>query len=51
MIILITYKDEIDNIIRVSHGYDTNTDKIVILPNDPLGYFNPKWYKGEWVLI
>lgn len=39
MIILITYKDEKTGRIHVSHGIDSNTDRLVTLPNDSLETF------------
>lgn len=43
MIILITYFDEKTNIRRVSHGINTIDDSIVILPDESLNSFNPKF--------
>jgi len=52
MIILITYLEEKTNTRMVSHGYDVNTDQIVVLPNVPLVYFNHRYdsESGEWIL-
>ena len=51
LIILITFLDE-KNTRIVSHGYDIDTDKLVILPQMPLFYFPHEFNReiGEWVL-
>ena len=49
MIVLITYIE--DNVTMVSHGINDN-DRLVILPNLPLMYYNAKWNRdlAEWIL-
>lgn len=44
MILLITYFCPDENKIMVSHGIDLKTDRIVVLPNEPIFYFGDrKW--------
>jgi len=45
MILLITYEEE--GITRVSHGIDMDTLKTVILPNEPVYYFDKEIKAGE----
>jgi hypothetical protein len=40
MIVLITYLDKETNNKMVSHGYNTETDELVVLPNSPLREFD-----------
>ncbi len=40
MIVLITYLDKETNTKMVSHGYNTETDELVVLPNSPLREFD-----------
>lgn len=49
MIWLITFIDE-HKIERVSHGIDADTDRVVILPQNPLSDFRPAWSNqaGMW---
>lgn len=44
MIILITYKDEEGDKIYVSHGYNTETDQNIVLPQIPLFYYDGDYY-------
>lgn len=54
MIILITYKNPDDNnILYVSHGIDSETDKGVVLPDMPLYFFTDRKFDRdmvEWVI-
>jgi hypothetical protein len=43
MIWLITIYDEEQDALIVSHGIDAETDKVVILPQNPLCTFNAHW--------
>lgn len=40
MIVLITYLDKETNTKMVSHGYNTETDELVVLPSSPLREFD-----------
>ena len=53
-IILICYRDEKSNRLKVSHGYNTATNETVILPQEPVEKFKDAEYDikiGEWVII
>jgi hypothetical protein len=52
MIVLITYLDKETNTKMVSHGYNTETDELVVLPSLPIFYFNVKFNSevGEYIL-
>jgi hypothetical protein len=52
MIWLITFIDENSKVERVSHGIDGDTDRIVILPENPVGYFGAIWSEsaGMWFI-
>lgn len=52
MIILITYIDKKTKQLCVSHGYNVETSDMVILPNNPIIYFDCKFNTevGEYVL-
>lgn len=51
MIIVITYTDRKTGYPYISHGYCTETDRVVILPDEPAVrhcYFDSEI--GEWIL-
>ena len=52
MIILILYESNKEKQLMVSHGWNTDTDRIVILPNLPLFCFDYKYDLdiGEYIL-
>ena len=51
MIVVVTERDE-DNRVVVSHGFDVETNKIVIMPQVPLYYVGAYWNSdlNEWVV-
>lgn len=51
MIWLITFIDE-RKTERVSHGIDADTYRVVILPENPIGYFGASWSEsaGMWFI-
>jgi hypothetical protein len=53
MMILITYRDPEDNSVRVSHGVDSETLQVIVLPNEPLRNFRAVFFNeiGEWVIL
>lgn len=52
MIIVITYIDSEDKKVYVSHGMDTLTDMMVIMPNVPIEWTDAKFDSdiGEYVI-
>jgi hypothetical protein len=53
MIVLITYLDKETNTKMVSHGYNTETDELVVLPSVPLFHFDDAKFDsevGEYIL-
>lgn len=52
MIIVLTYKDKKTGIERVSHGVCTLTDRVIIMPDQPVTTTGAKWNVDlqEWVM-
>lgn len=52
MIIVLTYKDKKTGTIRVDHGVDVQTGRIIIMPDQPVTTTGAKWNVDmqEWVL-
>lgn len=53
MIVLITYFDEEDKSLKVSHGVDYDTLENVVLPNKTPQMLGAEFHMklGEWVLV
>lgn len=54
MILLSTYKERKgkQDVVMVSHGFDTTTDRLIVLPIQPLFYFDHHFDSeiGEYIL-